>query len=162
MDFSPSANVMTRQPGKLGWLVGAFGVAVVVGCGGGGEPLVQTAAPAPAESAPEKTEPEPPTEDKPPAPEVMRSVYRPPFPGRTNLFAPMQKKRVARSDDDSGESVVLKGFADVEEPMAVLAIDGRVISLGAGAERYGVQVISIEPPEVVLQRGRSRWTATLQ
>lgn len=89
--------------------------------------------------------------------------YRAPFPRRTDLFTPVQRKRVAkRSDQQSGESVVLKGFANVDQPKAVLAIDGRITSVGIGVERFGVQVISIEPPEVVLQRGRSRWTAKLQ
>lgn len=63
---------------------------------------------------------------------------------------------------DSGESVVLKGFADVGEPKVVLAIDGVTTPLSTGDERYGVRVISISPPQAVLQRGRSRWTATLQ
>jgi hypothetical protein len=44
----------------------------------------------------------------------------------------------------------------------VLSIDGVISPVGEGGEKYGVQVISIQPPSVVLQRGRSRWTATLE
>jgi hypothetical protein len=31
-----------------------------------------------------------------------------------------------------------------------------------GGEKYGVRVISIEPPTVVLQRGGNSWPATLE
>ena len=43
----------------------------------------------------------------------------------------------------------------------ILSIDGNLSPVPEGGETYGVQVISIQPPKVVLQRGRSRWTATL-
>lgn len=62
----------------------------------------------------------------------------------------------------SDGSVLLKGFAKIDGTHAVLSINGRVAPLAVGAERYGVRVISIDPPEVVLQRGRTRWTATLR
>jgi len=89
--------------------------------------------------------------------------YQPPFPLRVDLFAPPRGgEGVVRRDDHAGESVVLHGFVDVEELRAVLKIDGRISPLAEGAESEGVQVISIQPPTVVLQRGRSRWTATLE
>jgi hypothetical protein len=44
----------------------------------------------------------------------------------------------------------------------VLAIDGVISPIPEGGEKFGVQVISINPPHVVLQRGRSRWTASLE
>jgi hypothetical protein len=112
-----------------------------------------------------------------PAPELARSAesadmapstgtlsqFSPPFPERTELFEP--PKRAAsnvRRDDEHGETVELKGFINVDRPRAVLSIDGVVSPVAEGGEKYGVQVISIQPPSVVLQRGRSRWTATLE
>ena len=67
-----------------------------------------------------------------------------------------------RQGDQSGETVELKGFVNVDEPRVVLSIDGVIAPIPEGGEKYGVQVISIQPPSVVLQRGRSRWTATLE
>lgn len=64
--------------------------------------------------------------------------------------------------DNTEELVELKGFVNVDGPRVVLSIDGVVAPLAEGGEKYGVQVISIHPPSVVLQRGRSRWTATLE
>lgn len=104
--------------------------------------------------------------DKPRAETLKRKVaYRPPFPARRDLFAPARRTEATTgrgSGRDNGDSVVLKGFADVGGPKVVLAIDGVITPLAMGGERFGVEVISIQPPEVVLQRGRSRWTATLQ
>ena len=54
------------------------------------------------------------------------------------------------------------GFADLDEPRAVLTINGEVKALRSGEEALGVQVISIEPPRAVLQRGRSRWTVSIE
>ena len=65
------------------------------------------------------------------------------------------------ADDEQSESVVLMGFANVDTPRVVLAIDGVVTPLANGDEAEGVRVISISPPTAVLQRGRSRWTASL-
>lgn len=92
------------------------------------------------------------------------SDYEPPFPGRADLFAPpKQGSRVAKQrTGDSSASVVLLGFAKLDTPRAVLAIDNRVHPMGEGEEWSGVRVISISPPQAVLQRGRSRWTASIQ
>jgi hypothetical protein len=91
------------------------------------------------------------------------SAYTPPFPERLELFQPpMRAQNTARRDDEHGEAVELKGFIYVDEPRVVLSIDGVVSSVPEGGEKYGVQVISIEPPTVVLQRGRDRWPATLE
>ena len=144
----------------------AVGVAVI-GCGGEEPtgPVTQVAekpADAPAET-PANTQLKPPARRETTKAPPKRVGYRPPFPDRQDLFSPKQKKRVARRGDrESGEDVVLKGFANVDGQKVVLAIDGRITPLAAGAEVYGVKVISINPPEAVLQRGRSRWTATLQ
>jgi hypothetical protein len=88
--------------------------------------------------------------------------FTPPFPERMELFEPPKRAQTTvRRDDESGNTVELKGFINVGNPKAVLSIDGVITPIAAGDERYGVQVISIDGPVVVLQRGRSRWTATL-
>jgi hypothetical protein len=89
--------------------------------------------------------------------------FKPPFPEHTDLFeAPKRSQNTVRSDDEHGQSVELKGFVNVDEPKVVLSIDGVISPIPEGGEKYGVQVISIQPPKAVLQRGRSRWTATLE
>jgi hypothetical protein len=89
--------------------------------------------------------------------------FKPPFPERADLFeAPKRAQSTVRRDDEHGQTVELKGFVNVGEPSAVLSIDGVLSSVPEGGEKYGVQVISIQPPKAVLQRGRSRWTATLE
>jgi hypothetical protein len=89
--------------------------------------------------------------------------FKPPFPERTDLFqAPTRSQNTVRSEDEHGQSVELKGFVNVDEPQVVLAIDGVLASIPEGGEKYGVQVISIQPPKAVLQRGRSRWPVTLE
>jgi len=86
-----------------------------------------------------------------------------PFPDRSELFEPPQRVQSSvRRDDEYGEMVELKGFINVDEPRVILSIDGVISPVPEGGEKYGVQVISIEPPKVVLQRGRKRWTATLE
>jgi hypothetical protein len=76
--------------------------------------------------------------------------------------APKRAQSTIRRDDEHGQSVELKGFVNVDEPRVVLSIDGVISPIPEGGEKYGVQVISIQPPKAVLQRGRSRWTATLE
>jgi hypothetical protein len=89
--------------------------------------------------------------------------FKPPFPERNDLFeAPKRAQSTVRRDDEHGQSVELKGFVNVDEPRVVLSIDGVLSPIPEGGEKYGVQVISIQPPKAVLQRGRSRWTATLE
>jgi len=89
--------------------------------------------------------------------------FDPPFPQRTELFEPPRGGQgMVRRDDEHGETIELKGFVDVDGPQVVLAIDGVISPIPEGGEKYGVQVISIHPPSVVLQRGRSRWTASLE
>ena len=89
--------------------------------------------------------------------------FDPPFPNRTSLFEPPRGgSNLVRRDEEHGETVELKGFVDVNGPQVILAIDGVLSPIPEGGEKYGVQVISIKPPQVVLQRGRSRWTASLE
>ena len=89
--------------------------------------------------------------------------FDPPFPHRTDLFDPPRRGQgMVRRDEEHGETIELKGFVDVDGPQVVLSIDGVLSPIPEGGEKYGVQVISIHPPSVVLQRGRSRWTASLE
>jgi hypothetical protein len=89
--------------------------------------------------------------------------FSPPFPERLELFEPPKRTQgTVRRNDELGETVELKGFITVDEPRVILSIDGVISSVPEGGEKYGVQVISIQPPTVVLQRGRDRWPATLE
>jgi hypothetical protein len=89
--------------------------------------------------------------------------FTPPFPDRIELFVPPKRAQVAvQSDDENDDSIELKGFVNVGRPQVVLAIDGVISPIAEGNERFGVRVISIQQPSVVLQRGRNRWTATLE
>jgi hypothetical protein len=144
----------------------------LTGCGSTEHiPLVETtlAQTVVAESAATPNAPQ--SDAKPATPDLAESSesattkheFTPPFPDRLELFQPPQRAQsMARRDDEHGETVELKGFIYVDEPRVVLSIDGVVSSLPQGGEKYGVQVISIEPPTVVLQRGRNRWPATLE
>jgi hypothetical protein len=141
----------------------------LLGCNGADETVVDAPAVAPAvastapqapaakhtASAPEVADPQ---KTKPAA-----VAYTPPFPERQELFQPPQRAlNTARREDEHGETVELKGFIDVDGPRVILSIDGVISSVPEGGEKYGVQVISIDPPTVVLQRGRRPWTATLE
>jgi hypothetical protein len=88
--------------------------------------------------------------------------FSPPFPDREDLFEPPKRAQSTVRRDDAGETVELKGFVNVDQPQVILAIDGVISPIPEGGEKYGVQVISIEPPSVFLQRGRNRWKATLE
>jgi hypothetical protein len=90
------------------------------------------------------------------------ATFTPPFPDRLELFEPPKRaQNTVKRDDEHGESVELKGFITVDQPRVILSIDGVISPIPEGGEKYGVHVISIQPPTVVLQRGRNRWTATL-
>jgi hypothetical protein len=89
--------------------------------------------------------------------------FAPPFPDRLEIFEPPKRAQASvKRDDEHGQSVELKGFINVDQPRVVLSIDGVISPVPVGGEKYGVHVISIQPPSVVLQRGRNRWTATLE
>lgn len=142
--------------------------ALVVGCHREVEPVPESTA---ATEAP--TAPTPAKADSKPAPapdlanpnETKASVaaFTPPFPDRLELFEPpTQVQNSVRRDDEHGESVELKGFVNVDHPRVLLSIDGVIAPIAEGGEKYGVHVISIQPPTVVLQRGRNRQTLTLE
>lgn len=143
---------------RLAWLTMAIAI--------GGCSSTEQASPSPTPPAPdrrptsEETAPEPKPEDTTP-PAV---AYIPPYPQRTDLFTPPKRVRQSarRTSGDSDDAVELMGFVTVDQPRAVLSIDGVVTSLPAGGQKYGIEVIAVEPPKVILQRGRNRWTASLQ
>ncbi len=89
--------------------------------------------------------------------------FEPPYPNRINPFAtPSRTMRQTQRNDSSESSVVLIGFAKLDEQKAILDIDGVVSPLANGDIYAGVEVIAIEPPNAVLQRGRDRWTASIE
>jgi hypothetical protein len=132
----------------------------LTGCGGDAP---QAKAPITPARAPSKIEqvvtPAAPVEAK-----VVQAPYSPPYPERKELFIPTQRaKNLARhTGGEFDDGVNLVGFVTVDEPRAVLTIDGVATSLAAGSQKYGIEVISITPPKAVLQRGRTRWTASLE
>jgi hypothetical protein len=142
----------------------------LVGCGSTEEPIAK--APPAALSAPAKVDsPASNTEKKPASePEIAQPAaasdpiaqFSPPFPDRLELFEPPQRAQGTVQRDDAGETVELKGFINVDQPKVLLAIDGVIAPIPEGGEKYGVQVITIEPPSVVFQRGRNRRKLTLE
>lgn len=122
-------------------------------------PVVQSTTASATPETPTPNEPEL-TETETP---IAAAEFAPPFPNRLELFEPPKRAQgTLRRNDEHGETVELKGFIHVDQPRVVLSIDGVVSPIAAGGEKYGVQVIAITPPSVVLQRGRDRWTATLE
>jgi hypothetical protein len=152
-------------------LLAVLGCALV-GCGESKVAPQAALTQAPAYAA--KSEPKPavkPQADQQPAPvEVVAEpaeqpaevVFQPPYPHRENLF--LAPKRSAKHENKRGieQSVELLGFANVDGQRVILSINGDVVPMAEGAQTAGIEVISIQPPAVVLQRGRERWQATLE
>ncbi|MCH7750744.1 MAG: hypothetical protein IH898_01110 [Planctomycetes bacterium] len=88
-------------------------------------------------------------------------VYQPPYPDRVDLFLAPKREGKSTLNDREG-AVELLGFVNVDRHRAVLLINGAVYPIAEGDSQLGVEVISIQPPAVVLQRGRQRWQATLE
>ena len=88
--------------------------------------------------------------------------YEPPFPDRVDLFLAPKREGRRHARDDQQDAVELLGFVNVDHQRAVLMINGAVYPVAEGDTRFGVEVISIQPPAVVLQRGRQRWQASLE
>jgi hypothetical protein len=161
---------MNRRVILTTWLLALC--AVIAGCASSDEPIVD-APPAVALPSPAAADPALPDANaarspdlavaeaaEPPSETVAEFV--PPFPARELFEPPKRAQGTARRDDEHGETVELKGFINVDQPKAILSIDGVISPVPEGGEKYGVQVISIQPPSVVLQRDRNRWTATLE
>jgi hypothetical protein len=141
---------------------------VVFGCNHAEEPARTEFVPAKSSAGAKTTEkatasPISQSATKPKTATAAIAEFKPPFPERNDMFeAPKRDKSTVRRDDEHGQSVELKGFINVDQPRVVLSIDGVITAIPEGGEKYGVQVISIQPPTVMLQRGRSRWPATLE
>jgi hypothetical protein len=88
--------------------------------------------------------------------------YTPPFPDRVDLFVPPKRQGSSQSHDSSERAVELMGFVRVDRPRAILSINGQVSPLAEGESVDGIEVISVQPPSVLLQRGRQRWQATIE
>jgi hypothetical protein len=151
---------------SLIWL--SWAVLVVTGCRSADEvpaspePVVEAVAVATPDEAGTPT-PEVADEEAAAATQPPADRFAPPFPDRVDPFEPPKRAEgMVRRGDNPGETVELKGFVNVDGPRVVLAIDGIISPLPEGGEKYGVRVISIQPPSVVLQRGRNRWTASLE
>jgi hypothetical protein len=100
------------------------------------------------------------TEDREEAKPAV-AEYQAPFPDRVDLFVPPKRQGGVRVEGDAGDSVDLLGFIRLDRQQAVLSINGQVTRIAEGASQDGVEVISIHPPNVVLQRGRQRWQDSL-
>jgi hypothetical protein len=91
------------------------------------------------------------------------AAYQPPFPDRVDLFVPPKRVGGVRmKEGDTEEAIELLGFVRVDRPKVVLSINGEVHPIYEGGSQFGIEVISIQPPKVVLQRGRQRWQASLE
>jgi hypothetical protein len=89
--------------------------------------------------------------------------YQPPFPDRVDLFVPPKRQGgVVLKEGESEDAVELLGFIRLDRQQVVLSINGQITPIYEGASQYGIEVISITPPKVVLQRGRQRWQASLE
>lgn len=96
--------------------------------------------------------------------ESAQVAFEPPFPDRINPFqAPKRQGRASVKAKGQNESAIeLLGFVNVNGPQVALSIDGLVETASEGQKLQGIEVISIKPPAVLLQRGRQRWQATLE
>lgn len=94
---------------------------------------------------------------------ALKIAFEAPFPDRVNLFhAPKrQGKGATKASGQSESAVELLGFVNVDGQRVVLSIDGMVSPIAEGEKQDGIEVISIQPPTVVLQRGRQRWQTSL-
>lgn len=96
------------------------------------------------------------------ATEAQQAEYEPPFPERENLFLAPKRRAQTKAPGNVEQSVELLGFANVRGPRVILSINGNVVPIAEGGQEAGIEVISIQPPAVVLQRDRERWQATLE
>ncbi len=87
--------------------------------------------------------------------------YVAPYPHRQTLFFPPKDAPKSRTGPVDESDVQLRGLVNVGQPQAILDIEGATALVGVGHEKLGVRVVSIEDHEVVLQRGPTRWTASL-
>ncbi len=121
----------------------------------------------PSEEEPGSEEPgseEPSVDETENISEPVADAFESPFPDRVELFvAPKRQGRGAKKSADGIDNTVeLLGFVNVDGQRVILSIDGLVSPLAEGSQEAGIEVISIQPPAVVLQRGRQRWQVNLE
>jgi hypothetical protein len=137
-----------------GWLL------LAAGCSEAPEPPAARRSPTPAAAAPAASGAT--AAAVPAAPQEVPSDYRPPFPERTELFAPPNAGETVRAARRTVVSdVTLKGIIEFGGRRALVEIGGLVYSLREQEQRSGVKVVSIDHPRVTLERGDQRWTASL-
>ena len=90
--------------------------------------------------------------------------FQPPYSHRFDMF---RRPDAGPGSPDTREvepgmtRVALKGFINVDGLHALLEIDDMLTALKVGDERGGIKIVEITPPQVILQRGRLRWTERL-
>lgn len=120
--------------------------------------LLDSASLPPELTAEPRAEPDPPVTS-----ETAEEPFEPPYPNRENLFlAPKRTSTHAQTSGSTNQTIDLLGFANVDRPKVILSINGQVVPISEGEQQAGIEVISIQPPAVVLQRDRERWQATLE
>lgn len=94
----------------------------------------------------------------------------PPFRRRQHIFTPLEEEEKPRTPSQvvssphrsvADEDVRLKGFAGLDSPRVVLAVDDRLLVLRAGQSEAGIEVVAIEPPRATLRRGGEQWILSL-
>jgi hypothetical protein len=101
--------------------------------------------------------------EKPVAVEAKAVEFDAPYPNRENVFlAPKRSSTHGKTRGSAEQTIELLGFVNVEKQKVILSINGEVFPISEGEQQAGIEVISIQPPAVVLQRDRERWQATLE
>jgi hypothetical protein len=91
------------------------------------------------------------------------AAFEAPFPDRVDLFLPPKREGGPAASQDAGDgSVELVGFVKLDRLRALLSVNGELAPVAEGGTQFGIEVISVKPPNVVLQRGRQRWQASLE
>jgi hypothetical protein len=125
--------------------------------------LTETVAKTPADGEPDANAATPAVAAAEGDPVDPLEAYQAPFPERVDLFVPPKRQGgMVLTEGGTEEAVELLGFVRLDQPQVVLSINGEVTPIGEGGSQYGIEVISIQPPKVVLQRGRQRWQASLE
>lgn len=154
--------------------------AVILGCSAAKEPTIPVITPTVEQSSvspiPERTDAEQVIEQKveqtsdvedssqPKSDGIESLAYEPPFPDREDPFqAPLRNSNVNSGQvGNFTDEIQLLGFANVRGQKAILSINGMVVPIGEGGLESGIEVISIQPPAVVLQRNNQRWQTSLE
>ena len=153
---------MTQYLGTGSRLLSLVAILTLSGCSDADRPSLTSAARAQTQAALEPATPAPvPEPVTVPEAEAAAERFEPPYPDRQDLFSPAAKVADAPERPETAGDVGLRGFVNVDGLRALLVINGRVTVTEAGRQYSGIDVVSIDPPQVTLQRGRIRWTEKL-